>query len=771
MSDFRVITGLYRICLPFALFAFVAIESVFSQGRWEVINRQYRTHDLADVFMLSRTRAVAVGEFGVIRLTDDGGETFRYAKSGTVNDLLSIGFFDLNTGVIVGRRGSVLRTEDGGETWSSVALSTSQDLLDVVATAEGNAVAVGSDGGIFVSTNDGVDWTMKESETSDSLFCVAQGTVGVFIAAGKGGTILRSSDIGTSWSMVEAGIDSDVRAVAFGGSGWKAGTSTGHLFESSDGTAWDRTSGADTVFRYAGLQCFSGDRAARAGYTGFEWDAPFQIQFTTDAGETWYIPTGLDVTLGTAYASVGPAFHFLSANVGTSVGPNGSWKGYDWDLPLDSFVSTRRSGYLSVVWTDVDCSDPMNCLAVGYLQESGGSGYRPIVQSTTDGGETWKEPELPVRSGKNSPPSTPVLRSVRCAGPDRGVAVGDSGMFLSIDGPDVDRIDLGLNLSRTLFLGELSLHGGSVGAMRSFGDIIVTLDGGKTWTGDSISQYGLAVPYAINSTTWFAMSPFYLHHTTNGGETWSLTEKTELGFDENVAFGGIDFSDESTGWIVGSYHGNNVGQRQNTVLLKSVDAGASWTVEIDEELVGAEFGSVAIDFADPRSGLMMGTRDMAFHSVDSGKSWSAIPLPTAELMVPSFATSGLTYPSPGIAIAVSKAGEMLRFSDGISTVDDEPESTESQLLVLSPIRPNPAASSASFTIAWNPPIHIDDLTLTVSDLTGREIRNLTSRLRASGAGSTTSAIRFNTDSLPEGAYLVSLSGAGQSATRILRVVR
>src|SRR5471032_2687810 len=74
------------------------------------------------VRMLSATRAgtriVAVGDRGVVILSDDNGSTFRQARMvPTSSSLTSVTFTDPSHGWAVGHWGVIVATNDGGETW------------------------------------------------------------------------------------------------------------------------------------------------------------------------------------------------------------------------------------------------------------------------------------------------------------------------------------------------------------------------------------------------------------------------------------------------------------------------------------------------------------------------------------------------------------------------------------------------------------------------------------------------------------------------------
>ena len=63
-------------------------------------------------------RLVAVGERGLIVLSDDQGMTWRQARAvPTSVSLAAVRFADERTGWAVGHAGVILRTVDGGDTW------------------------------------------------------------------------------------------------------------------------------------------------------------------------------------------------------------------------------------------------------------------------------------------------------------------------------------------------------------------------------------------------------------------------------------------------------------------------------------------------------------------------------------------------------------------------------------------------------------------------------------------------------------------------------
>ncbi len=73
-------------------------------------------------------RLVAVGDRGAVLLSDDAGATFRQARSvPTRATLTSVSFADERNGWAVGHWGVILHTTDGGETWTVQRDDTSVD--------------------------------------------------------------------------------------------------------------------------------------------------------------------------------------------------------------------------------------------------------------------------------------------------------------------------------------------------------------------------------------------------------------------------------------------------------------------------------------------------------------------------------------------------------------------------------------------------------------------------------------------------------------------
>ena len=107
----------------------------------------------------------AVGDYGTILRTTNGGTTWTSQTSGTTADLYGVSFSDANNGTAVGMFGTTLRTTDGGTIWT-LQTATSYNLESVSFTDANNGTAVGEAGTILRTTNGGATFVGDENNLS-----------------------------------------------------------------------------------------------------------------------------------------------------------------------------------------------------------------------------------------------------------------------------------------------------------------------------------------------------------------------------------------------------------------------------------------------------------------------------------------------------------------------------------------------------------------------------------------------------------------------------
>lgn len=186
-------------------------------------------------------RLVAMGERGLVVLSDDGGRQWRQARVPVSVTLTSASFPDARVGWMVGHGGVVLHTTDGGETWSvqtdgvslaQAALLQARGLPDAAAGREiriqqaqrlveegadkpllsvsfadaQRGMAVGAYGLAATTADGGKTWTPCMDRLPNPqgmhLYAVAHhGTT--WVVAGEQGMLMRSSDHGTSFESIQ----------------------------------------------------------------------------------------------------------------------------------------------------------------------------------------------------------------------------------------------------------------------------------------------------------------------------------------------------------------------------------------------------------------------------------------------------------------------------------------------------------------------------------------------------------------------------------------
>lgn len=189
----------------------------------------------------SARKGWAVGHFGVILRTEDGGETWtkqldgvgaaglilkdtlakaggdrsaeavraaeRLVQDGPDKPFLDLLVFDERHALVLGSYGLAVRTEDGGTTWvPSVAAIDNQGHLHlnaVAAVPNGQDVyIVGEQGSLFRSRNGGASFEALTSPYEGSFFAALAAPEDVVIV-GLRGNAYQSSDHGASWNRIE----------------------------------------------------------------------------------------------------------------------------------------------------------------------------------------------------------------------------------------------------------------------------------------------------------------------------------------------------------------------------------------------------------------------------------------------------------------------------------------------------------------------------------------------------------------------------------------
>lgn len=149
---------------------------------WEPILNDFNEPHMYDAKVSENGVMTIVGEFELVLRSEDAGDTWTVVHKGE-KSLFSLHLRDDNNGFAVGQEGKILKTADGGLTWASVASPTNINLLDVWSSASGEVVAPGmrvllkstDDGNTFAPVEGGdvaINWYSAVSGTGDNVIIV-----------------------------------------------------------------------------------------------------------------------------------------------------------------------------------------------------------------------------------------------------------------------------------------------------------------------------------------------------------------------------------------------------------------------------------------------------------------------------------------------------------------------------------------------------------------------------------------------------------------------
>lgn len=175
---------------------------------------------LTSLFFLDDRRGWAAGHDGTILMTGDAGETWQLLRQepGKERVLLSIWFENASHGLAVGQFGLVLETDDGGKTWRERRLldasaPSDKHMMQIFSGAGGLVFIAAESGSLFRSTDSGRNWKAIQTANKGSFWVGKALADGGLLTAGMRGHIYRSNDKGMSWKEVPSGTQQSITGI------------------------------------------------------------------------------------------------------------------------------------------------------------------------------------------------------------------------------------------------------------------------------------------------------------------------------------------------------------------------------------------------------------------------------------------------------------------------------------------------------------------------------------------------------------------------------
>lgn len=563
-------------------------------GGWYWQNPLVQGNSLHDV-AVTATRAIAVGDAGVVFTSTDGGAKWTRRSSGMRSKLLAVDFVSDQKGWAVGN-GGVIWTTDGGMTWRvaqdlpgvGVYRFTSVSFFDASRGWACGSYAVDGAGTAsrIVRTSDGGDhWTIAKQWTSsgskaDVQFLLQVDFVsattgwatgwGYDAAAGDWGyVVLKTTDAGDTWSITRFGDGrAKITAMDFTSAtaGWLA---TASLADYAPATIWKTADGGATWVAQtskagatitdfaasAAGDCFaSGQTQAVSDWAGF-------VLHSGDDGATWTQEYTQDTVkpeavgfASTTAVAVGAGALFLSRDAAS-----GTWT---------QFAPGVRTNLTNVQFQDSD---------LGWAV-----GWKSTILRTTNGGRSWSATSVPAGIS---------LEGIDMVTKKVGWAVGCSG-------PHVPYADLDAG----------------------YGAVVLrTSDGGRHWKYqvDRTTKPGLAAVDFTDVKHGVAVGTSgVVVRTSDGGRTWWFRT---IG---SATLRDVRFTDASNGVAVGGDTGSISG---NGSIWKTSNGGVTWAEATSDTAPSAPLRAIQVRRAasDVVSGLtIVGDRGQIYNSSGDVGAWT-----------------------------------------------------------------------------------------------------------------------------------------------------
>lgn len=224
----------------------IILESKDGGMTWEPVPSP-TTLALLGIAMQGDQRII-VGQRGTVLLGKaDGG--WEAVKSGTESRLMNVALNSKGVALAVGEFGTVLRSHDAGKTWTSLALDWDRfaeggyqpHMYCARVEESGRLVVAGEFGLVLVSEDDGKTWEAKH-KSDESLFGMHILEDGTGFGVGQKGLVIKTTDDGNSWQKVDVGSDANLLGVWASKHGEVVITGIRALIRSSDtGATWTRS--------------------------------------------------------------------------------------------------------------------------------------------------------------------------------------------------------------------------------------------------------------------------------------------------------------------------------------------------------------------------------------------------------------------------------------------------------------------------------------------------------------------------------------------------
>ncbi len=709
-----------KIIISFLLIYFLT-NSIYSQSGWEKQNYFSYKGNVNDIIQFNMEKVIAIGDFGVIYVSNNGGEEFREININSYDNLISLSFINQETGYVCGQNGIILKTTNSGYNWSKLNSGTTDKLFDVQALGNNLVFCVGEKGRVLKSTNGGASWVQKNFDENYYLIGVKFSDNITGYSVGWPGKVIKTTNSGENWYEVNTGIyfpfqytDIDIRNnLAF-----IAGDNSKILRSTDFGMNWDSVSTCyncdHPIYK---VKIFNDSEAIFIGDVNF---------YTNDTGKSFS---------GPGYSNA-RGFDLINIDSGYFCG--------------EKFVSRKNSDpYNGEVWLPfniykldiISAIDENNCWVIG------DGGYYPYTSNhayqTNNSGNKWNFKKIYYdRRLQFTGIKFYDLNIGFLAGSD----VNNDFILKTTDG-GINWYQVYYDTTYTyndfknFFRTSTTLY-----VFDAFNKALISTNNGMNWTiHPNFSNYGNSSVTVITDSIFYAVTPNYTKNilkSTNAGLFWD----TLIHYIWQPDWQDISFINESTGFFVGA--------REN--VIRTTDGGHELTeitlsfppnysdILNDVQLVDSEFVYI------------VSSQGNIFRSTNLGNSWEnqhsgvVNSLNYVEFINRN---TGWVVGDNGIILHTTNAGSLWNNNNNIV-----------YKYTLSQNYPNPFNPSTTIKFQIPEP---GNVSIKVYDITGREVESLLTKFLNPGEY----RVSFIPKNLATGVYFYTLIAENYKASRKMVLIK
>ena len=552
----------------------------FTPYNW--VSPLYGSHVIKRVASITGSKFIAIGDEGMLLLSNDDGLTWNMNQQATTINFKAIHIFDSLHFIIGGSHqyynSFIYKTNDGGLTWSEVANFPNMALNDIHFPNDSIGYGVGAVNKLIKTTDGGNTWTDASTASLTGDLQSVQflnSDTGFVGKTTTNAAMFWTTNGGLTWSQVFGYSGSACYTIKFvNDTMGYAGAYNSRIYKTvNGGLTWGMQTSFTTseAVRNISFKDAENGIAVTNSYVyrtsnGSTWTGPFQ-----SGGNNFYscaLSANGVAVLGDSYGGL----HYNTnqsttfANVNTNKGFHTYGK-VKFVNPMDGWIGGDGYNVLKtndggLTWTNTNANtyiDNMNDMeaisSAKLIMVTGGSEGK--VVSTVNGGTSFVEQTLSTSSKLNavSFPSATV-----------GYVVGNNGVaFKTINGGtsySAMTVPFTNNILDVFFATPQFGY-----ILNEYGDIRKTTNGGTSWTNLSIS--GMNTPqklFFLSTDVGYVVNDFGLvFKTTDAGVSFTAAGQTCI----NTPFD-MQFINDSTGFVVGSF------TNASCDISYTTNSGATW---------------------------------------------------------------------------------------------------------------------------------------------------------------------------------------------------